>query len=229
MMLQEISCRRPLKESGFTLIELMIAMAVGAIIMAAVMTSFLSQHRSYLAQDDAVEMQQNARVSMDILTRDIRSIGYDPNNIGTGITAAANATNLVFTRDDGTGALETIRYTLVDAFTTDSRNDGVVDDLGRSEGAGGLQPVAENISNIEFRYLDEDGTATATPDDIRSIQVSLLAVASRPDPNFTNTMTYTPASNVPWDLNGAADGTAPNDHFRRRLLITTVNCRNLGL
>ncbi len=56
--------------------------------MAAVMTSFLSQHRSYLAQDDMVEMQQNFRVAMDMLTRDIRTAGYDPNDLGDAITTA---------------------------------------------------------------------------------------------------------------------------------------------
>ena len=83
------------------------------------MTSFLSQHRSYLAQDDVVEMQQNGRVAMDMLTRDIRSAGYDPNGLDAAITAAG-ANNLVFTREDDAAAngLETLSYSLYDAFTT---------------------------------------------------------------------------------------------------------------
>lgn len=227
-MILEIKNYRPaLQSGGFTLVELMIALAVGGIVMAAVMTSFLSQQRSYIAQDDTVEMQQNVRVAMDLLTRDIRTIGYDPVNLGAGITTAG-INNLVFTRDDGTGKLETIRYTLVDAFVVEGRNDGVVDDLGRDEG-GGLQPIAENISQLEFRYLGNNGVVTADLTKIRAIQVSLLCVASNRDQNFTNTMIYTPASGVPWDLNGAAAGNAPNDNFRRRLLTATVHCRNLGL
>jgi type IV pilus assembly protein PilW len=218
--LGKINCHS--QADGFTLVELMISMAVGGIVMGAVMTSFLSQHRSYLAQDEVVEMQQNARVAMDLLTRDIRSAGYDPNNLGAGITVAG-VNNLVFTRDDGTGALETINYTLVDAYDTESRNDGIVDDLGRDEG-GGAMPVAENIEQLEFQYLDKDGIVIPLPAslaDIRSIQISILAVASRPDQNFTNTMTYTTASGAIWD--------PVDDNLRRRLLITTVQCRNLGL
>jgi len=223
------SVRQKGNERGFTVVELMIAIAVGGIVMGAVMTSFLSQHRSYLAQDEVVEMQQNARVAMDMLTRDIRSAGYDPNRLGAGITVAA-ANNLVFTREDALPAngLETIAYSLFDAFAAAAppTNDGLVDDLALqvTTAAGtsaGRQVVAENIEQLEFRYLDEDGNVTATLADIRAIQISILAVASRPDQNFINTMTYTTASGAIWD--------PVDDNLRRRLLITTVQCRNLGL
>jgi len=220
---------------GFTLVELMIAMAVGGIVMAAVMTSFLSQHRSYLAQDDVVEMQQNVRVAMDMLTRDIRSAGYDPTETGLGIIPTSDSQTLTFERYDDVGnVVETIRYTLYSAFG------GTVSAIGRARGIGGgaliNQPLAENISQLEFQYLDKDGNVTATLADIRSIQVSILAVASRSDQNFTNTMVYCPASNPLNPLTGLCTNAAPatiwgpyNDNFRRRLLITTVQCRNLGL
>jgi type IV pilus assembly protein PilW len=226
------------KEQGFTLVELMIAMAVGGIVMAAVMTSFLSQHRSYLAQDDVVEMQQNVRVAMDMLTRDIRSAGYDPtNNAGAGITTAL-AGQISFTQDtngdgDTADSGEIIDIGFSPAAGKDADRNGIPDtvvagvpeplSLGRQTGgAGNYQPMAENIQAIEFQYLDEDGNVTATLANIRSIQISILAVAGRPDQNFTNTMTYTAASGAIW-------GPYNNDHLRRRLLITTVQCRNLGL
>ncbi|MBV5327055.1 MAG: prepilin-type N-terminal cleavage/methylation domain-containing protein [Chlorobium sp.] len=223
------SVRQKGNERGFTLVELMIAVAVGGIVMAAVMTSFLSQHRSYLAQDEVVEMQQNARVAMDMLTRDIRSAGFDPNNLGAGITTAT-PNNLIFTREDDLAAngLETVNYSLFDAFTftVPPSNDGLVDDLALQVtsalgASAGRQVVAENIEQLEFRYLDEDGNVTANLADIRAIQISILAVARNPDQNFTNTMTYTTASGAVWD--------PVDDNLRRRLLITTVQCRNLGL
>jgi type IV pilus assembly protein PilW len=212
--------RKKMGNHGFTLVELMIAMAVGGIVMAAVMTSFLSQHRSYLAQDEVVTMQQNVRVAMDMLTRDIRSAGYDPTEAGLGIIPASDSQTLTFERyDDVSNVVETIRYTIYSAYG------GTVSAIGRARAIGGgaliNQPLAENIEQLEFRYLDEDGNVTANLADIRAIQISLLAVASRPDQNFTNTMTYTTASGAIWD--------PVDDNLRRRLLITTVQCRNLGL
>lgn len=218
------SCKS--KEKGFTLVELMIAMAVGGIVMAAVMTSFIAQHRSYVAQDDVIEMQQNARVAMEMLTRDIRSAGYDTNELGAGVTTAGPS-NLVFTRDDGTGVLERISYSLFDAFIPDADNDGLVDDLSRTVDTGfplvpGLpQVVAENVSQLEFVYLDKDGVVTANLGDIRSIQVSIMMQSAQIDTKSNPpSMTYTTPSGAVWN-------STPG--YRSRYLSTTVNSRNLGL
>lgn len=224
------------KSSGFTLVELMIAMTIGGLVMAAVMTAFISQHRSYLAQDDIIDMQQNGRVAMDMLTRDIRTAGYDPNNLGAAITTA-NANNLIFFRDDNqpVNGLERIDYSLFDAFILTGDNDGFVDDLAlrvtnAAGGSAGRQVIAENIGQLEFRYLDNDGEITADLNDIRSIIVFILAVASQPDPSFVNnnrvyTYTYTSPSGAPTVIASPAF----NDNLRRRLFVTTVNCRNIGL
>jgi type IV pilus assembly protein PilW len=65
-------------DKGFTLVEIMIALALSGIVMAAIYTAFLSQQRSYLAQEQVSEMQQNIRAGVDILTREIRMAGCDP-------------------------------------------------------------------------------------------------------------------------------------------------------
>lgn len=228
--LKKTSRRSP--TGGFTLVEVLIALLVGSIVMAAVMTSFQSQHNTYLAQDQVVEMQQNARVAMDMLVRDIRSAGYDPNKLGAGITAAGNGTEfspLQFTREEGDPApagLETIAYSLFDAYDTINRNDNLVDDLALqttdSGGASaGRQAIAENISQIEFRYLDGNGNVTATLGDIRAIQVSIMVQASTRDTKTTPpARTYTTPSGAIWN-------STPG--FRSVYLTTTVQCRNLGL
>jgi len=214
---------------GFTLIELLIAMLIGSVIMGAVMVSFQSQHNTYLAQDQVVEMQQNARVAMDMLVRDIRSAGFDPNNLDAGITVAG-AQALTFTREDDLPAngLETISYSLYDAFefAAPPGNDGLLDDLALQEttAAGttaGRQVVAENISQLEFRYLDGSGNVTATLGDIRSIQVSIMAEAAQPDTKTPpGVKTYTTPSGAVWNSTAG---------FRSAFLTTTVQCRNLGL
>jgi len=216
--------------SGFTLVEVLIAMLIGGVVLAAVMASFQSQHNTYLAQDQVVEMQQNARAAMDMLVRDIRSAGYDPTHdklLGAGITTAG-ANNLVFTRDNGAGGLETLDYSLFDAFefTAPPSNDGLPDDLARDFTpaggvSGGRQVVAENISQLEFRYLDGSGNPTATSADIRSIQVSIMVQASQPDTKSPPaSRTYTTPSGTVWNSTAG---------FRSVYLTTTVQCRNLGL
>lgn len=211
---------------GFTLIELLIAMLVGSMVMAAVMVSFQSQHKVYLAQDEVVEMQQNVRVAMDMITREIRMAGFDPTgNAGAGFETAT-ATQLTLTQDlDGDGSViatppnadERVSYRLNASPVA----------LGRVTGNGVVyQPVADNIVAIEFYYLDASGNPTAVLDAIRAVQISILARAAVEDQSYSNTHKYTSASGV--DL---YDGTLPNvaDGFRRQLLIQTVQCRNMGL
>lgn len=226
---------------GFTLVELMITMAISGIIMAGIYSAYLAQQRTYLAQEQVAEMQQNIRAAMDTMVRQIRMAGYDPTGAAAAGITTALAGQIGFTQDtngdgDTADSSELFDFGFSAADGADNNRDGLPDtpaaalSLGcQTGGVGGYQAIAENIQAIEFRYLDSDGIATTTLENIRSIQVSILARAGRPDPSFTNTMTYTPASGTAWDLNGAAAGNAANDNFRRRLLITTIQCRNMGL
>lgn len=209
---------------GFTLVELLIALAISGLLMSGVYTAFKTQQDSYLTQEQVAEMQQSMRAGLYMMTRDIRMAGYDPrNSLNAGITLAT-VSQFGFSRDEdgGGNTLETITFGFDNANDTD--NNGIADagsaQLERDVNAGGFQPLAENIHALEFRYLDSDGNATATLADIRSIQISILARARQSDRNYTDTNTYQTASNTVW---------GPfNDNFRRRFQITTVNLRNMG-
>jgi type IV pilus assembly protein PilW len=210
---------------GFTLVEVLMAMLVSGIVLSAVLTSFQSQQHTYLVQDQVVEMQQNARIAVDMLARDIRSAGYDPDGLGAGITTATSQT-LTFTRSDNSGGLETIAYSLFDAFVSIGQNDGVEDDLARqvtnaTGGSAGRQPVAENIRFLEFNYLDMDGNTTDVLTDIRAVQISILAQSAGPEPRLNPPR---PVYETPGGQEWQAD-----PGFLSRFLTTAVICRNLGL
>ncbi|MCX5885420.1 MAG: prepilin-type N-terminal cleavage/methylation domain-containing protein, partial [Proteobacteria bacterium] len=59
------------KEKGFTLVELLVAMAISGIVVAAVYTAFVTQQKSYTVQDQVAETQQNARVGLDLIAREV--------------------------------------------------------------------------------------------------------------------------------------------------------------
>ncbi|MEW6720812.1 MAG: PilW family protein [Thermodesulfobacteriota bacterium] len=63
-------------EAGFTLIEVMAALAILGIAMTAVFSTFISQQQSFTTQSRVAEMQQNLRLAVDCMTRDIRMAGY---------------------------------------------------------------------------------------------------------------------------------------------------------
>lgn len=87
-----------LDRRGFTLIEVLAAVAIFSIVLTAVFATFTFQAQSYTTQSRVAEMQQNLRVSLDTLLRDIRMAGYGINsdiNVplsaigGTGTTTVA--------------------------------------------------------------------------------------------------------------------------------------------
>jgi prepilin-type N-terminal cleavage/methylation domain-containing protein len=66
-------------ENGFTLIELMVAMAITLVVLSAIFMTFKSQQDSYVVQDQVTRMQQNLRGAMYVMTRDIQMAGYYTN------------------------------------------------------------------------------------------------------------------------------------------------------
>ena len=59
-------------QSGFTLIELMIALALGLVISAAAIMLFLTGQRSYVLQQGMADLQDNANFGLNYVTKDIR-------------------------------------------------------------------------------------------------------------------------------------------------------------
>lgn len=64
------------KDRGVTLIELLIVMVIAAFLVAGIYSLFITQHRSYAVQDQVAGVQQDARVALDIMARDIRTAGF---------------------------------------------------------------------------------------------------------------------------------------------------------
>jgi prepilin-type N-terminal cleavage/methylation domain-containing protein len=69
---------------AFTLIELMLAVAVSVIVVAGLYALFTVQSRQFLLQDMQMSMHQNLRFSMDILSRTARMAGYGTSGSTTG-------------------------------------------------------------------------------------------------------------------------------------------------
>lgn len=61
--------------AGFTLIELMVAMVLGLIVIAGVASVFVANMRSYRANTALSDVQSNARITFELMARDIRQAG----------------------------------------------------------------------------------------------------------------------------------------------------------
>jgi type IV pilus assembly protein PilW len=173
-------------QTGFTLVELLIALAIGSVLLASMVGFYLSQKRAYDLREQVAEMQQNVRSGLALLTREIRMAGYNPTGAaGVGIAAAGpQAVRLTMDLNsdgDTEDANEDVTYSLYD-----SGSDGDLD-LGRKSGGGQNVPVAENIERLQFVYTLTDGSATTTPanlSQIRRVHITLTAHTARPDPAY---------------------------------------------
>jgi len=65
-----------MNKRGVTLIELLIALIISAILVAGIYRVFISTQRSYTVQDQVAEMQQNVRAAINKMMREIRMVNF---------------------------------------------------------------------------------------------------------------------------------------------------------
>lgn len=84
-------------ERGFSIIELIISLAVTLILMVVVIKMFTIQRVSYNSQEQITDLQQNVRSSMDAVSREIRMAGYMV--VGTTTIKTSGTSTITFLGD----------------------------------------------------------------------------------------------------------------------------------
>jgi len=135
---------------GFTLVELMVAVFLGAIAVVAIYRGYISFTQGADAQEQIIEMQQNLRIGMHWLEKDIRRAGVHEEDKGADFAGFTFAT------------ANTIRFTMdLTGGGTDERdndNDGFEDELDPDNienPPGTILVYAEDIYGDG--QLDDDG------------------------------------------------------------------------
>lgn len=84
----------PTHTDGFSLVELMVALAAGLIVSVALVAFLMSSFKSNSEYVQSTRLTQELRTSLDTVTRDLRRAGYDQN----GMTKIANNVSSKFAR-----------------------------------------------------------------------------------------------------------------------------------
>jgi len=93
-------------DKGYTLVELLIAMAIVGIVVAGVYDLVISSSRTYLAQNAIVEMQADGRAAMDFMARELRQTFDNPTDPTDDLTISTTTTandTISFYRVEDTG------------------------------------------------------------------------------------------------------------------------------
>jgi type IV pilus assembly protein PilW len=217
---------------GFTIVELLVAMVVALLALGAIYSTFLNQHKSYVVQEETAAMNQNLRIALLYMQREIRMAGCDPTGTANPRITTAAATSINFT-EDVRGDLD---ESDPDGDTEDANEDITyclkANNLVKNTG-GGNQMVVRNIDALDFVYLDGSSPpnvlnpeGSSVPDEslgqIRSVEVTMVARTDRVTLASQNKNAY--FNQRGWKVLGPQ-----NDNFSRRRLTVWIKCRNLGL
>jgi len=80
---------RSLRSRGFSLVELMVAMALGLVVVGGVVSVLMANKRSYRANEGLAQVQETARSAYELIARDVRQSGT------TGCDNARKMTNVL--------------------------------------------------------------------------------------------------------------------------------------
>jgi prepilin-type N-terminal cleavage/methylation domain-containing protein len=158
------------RQRGFTLIEMVVAMAVAGIILAAVGYSILQVFNLNTRNTNYMTAVREVQSAGYWVTRDAAMAPYDLNRTPPWITA--NVTSLSLRWRDSTD----ISATHSASFTWNSANKT----LWRSYDGGPAAPIAQHISSASFAL---------TQDAVRVSKVTLVVTASVTSRGITGTET----------------------------------------
>jgi prepilin-type N-terminal cleavage/methylation domain-containing protein len=144
---------------GFTLVELLVAMALLGLILAGVFTLQHQGIQSYLTGASRVEVQQNARTALELMVREFRS--------AQSVTAVGGAADVTFV--DQTVA--TIRYQLSGTTLNRSIN-GVPTPL-----VGGVQRLT--FTYLTFNPATKNWDETLVPGNVQVIRIQIVTGTER--------------------------------------------------
>jgi len=155
-------------ETGFSMIELLVASSLALIVALALYDFFDSGYRSFVRETDLADAQNAGRVALDLFAADARAAGLSPIGAGFYAVPAGNASRVRFLSDrDGdalVGAIgetdESLSYVFSDPdgdglYTlvrgADYNEDWDFNDVGESSSV-----VTDGVVRVDF---DGDGTA----------------------------------------------------------------------
>ncbi len=180
-------------EKAFTLIEMLVVLAISSIMLTAIITFFSNYTKSNTYHKVTVDVQHETRTPIEFMARSIRMAGLDPyTSAGAGILqGTANTLQLAFDLDNNAGTGESDGdITDNDENITYSWSGTAGDPLTYTDNTTGItELIAENVTNLTFAYFDSDNAplaplplsppsgASPSTDDIASIRISITVSA----------------------------------------------------
>jgi prepilin-type N-terminal cleavage/methylation domain-containing protein len=186
--------RRFKRNRGFTLIELMIALLIAAIILAAVYDVFMSDFKAFISHNLLLNAHEKEKMALEFMSREIQLIGYDAST--SPITAdivSAKSDSIQFeeyNRLNNTRAKILYQYRSSD--NTVIRRFNLWDGASSSWIPASDEIVIGNVDTFAFVFYSEDNVVvdfngfgeipSADIPDIRRVDIALTVKTEKMDP-----------------------------------------------
>lgn len=177
---------RPKGRAGVTLIEMLVAISLSVIIVSALYYVFNTSYKSYKSNSSKAEINQNARIALERISRDLRQTNSIVSPLPPSDTDPLNppASSLEFVDGHNTTKLQYINYLLVNGelhrqvihyfFTSDTNawvpknalqdNQGpefsIDEDTVKADKVTSLEFFGSNVINIILTTADKGQSQT---------------------------------------------------------------------
>jgi prepilin-type N-terminal cleavage/methylation domain-containing protein len=129
-------------KSGFSLVELLMALSISSIILVAIYSVFSITNKNFTTQNVAANAQQSLRSAIGLMARDIRHAGLDP----------VDTDNFGFELADN-GLVDETNF---ERITYEFQVNQIVQTLYEGTASQNPAPLIGNITNLQFTYFDAD-------------------------------------------------------------------------
>ena len=166
-------------QSGLTMLELMVSLALGLLLLTGVGTIYVGSNQTYRVQEQNARLQESGRYALELIGRNLRQAGYwnlpanktslfagfsgTPINGNNGIGAAADSLTIQYDGTIGDRDCEGTNVTaglipilLQSTIQLDAANFELECD-GNADAAVDPQPLVNNVEDLQFLYgIDTD-------------------------------------------------------------------------
>ena len=153
--------------AGYSLVDLLVALAVGGGLMASTLTLLHLGLRAWVWGAARVDAQQSARYAVERMASELREAGYDPTVAGIAPVVLAEPARVVFQRDfNGNGVVDPTRERVTYLVRPGET-------ILRRDAGGGAQPVVEQVRAFRLTYLDRAGAETTDAAAVTAVRIRL--------------------------------------------------------
>jgi prepilin-type N-terminal cleavage/methylation domain-containing protein len=191
-------------DSGFSLVELLMALMVTLVLMASAYMMLNDFQKQFSIEQELTAMRQNMRLAVDYIAGELRDAGNNPN--GANLTAIQGDPNGDNVRNDiriqkDVNPPDDLRGSNVsdpweDITISFDGTNKVVQMRDNIVGGAATPIVDEHITNLTFTLLRLDGTVTTVNNQAASVRIQVDAATKILDPRTRAVRTETLVSDV---------------------------------